>query len=169
MNIYFLRNNLQKLCYELFSKKENGFLFESTVTIYKLLFPDIQVRITNSVKLIYDMKMTNQSDTTYRCLQLTVSLLQDSDLKNLSPKIRSLAIDLVLPNVGSEDENLRGISTRALGLICIKDLGLAKKYFEVFLMMIEKDSMKIMLEAFKSTINCIMTFSLHRLLIPEKS
>lgn len=128
-------------------------------------------------EVVINVAQTNQTndvvdpdEITYHCLLLAVCLLQDVQLKTLSPRIRSLFDNLVLPSVGNIKEDVRGIATRALGLICILNIDMAKKYVYLLLQIIEQDKKEIMLEAFKAVINCIMAFSINRLVsTPEIS
>jgi condensin complex subunit 3 len=103
-------------------------------------------------------------ESAFHCLQLAICLLQDVELKTLSPQLRSLCDNLILPNISSVNEELRAISVRALNLICILKLEVAQKYVPLLLEIIQRDKKEIVIEAFKAMINCIMAFSINRLI-----
>jgi hypothetical protein len=129
-----------------------------------------EVLVINAAQTNQTNDVVDPDEITYHCLLLAVCLLQDVQLKTLSPRIRSLFDNLVLPSVGNIKEDVRGIATRALGLICILNFDIAKKYVYLLLQIIEQDKKEIMLEAFKAVINCIMAFSINRLVsTPEIS
>lgn len=47
---------LTTLCHELFANKHYVFLFDTIMSVYKLLFPNLQQRINNITELISDIK-----------------------------------------------------------------------------------------------------------------
>lgn len=97
------------------------------------------------------------------CLRLAICLLQDVEIKTITPHIRSLFDNLILDNISSVDEQIRVLSVRALNLICILKLEIAQKYVPLLLEMISRDKKQVVIEAFKAMINCIMAYSLNRL------
>jgi condensin complex subunit 3 len=97
------------------------------------------------------------------CLRLAICLLQDIELKAITPHIRSLFENLILTNISSVDEQIRVLAVRALNLICILKIDIAQKYVPLLLEMIQRDKKQVIIEAFKSLINCIMAYSLNRL------
>ena len=99
----------------------------------------------------------------HHCLQLSLCLLQDVELRTLTPQLRSLCDTLVLANVSSVDEELRALAIRALGLICILKLDVAQKYVPLLLEVVQRDKREVMLEAFKALTNCILAFSIAKL------
>lgn len=103
-------------------------------------------------------------ECTFHCLKLALCLLQDTELKNLTPQIRSLFDSLILSNIGSVNEEIRALSVRCLNLVCILKLEMAQKYVPLLLKVIEKDKKEIVLEAFKALINCIMAYSINKLI-----
>lgn len=56
------------------------------------------------------------------------------------------------------------MAVRALNLTCILKIDIAQKYIPLFINVIQHDKKDVMIEAFKSIINCIMAFSLNKLL-----
>jgi hypothetical protein len=102
-------------------------------------------------------------ESAYHCLELAVCLLQDLDLKTLTPQLRSLCDNLILPNIGSVHEHIRLISVRALNLVCILKLELAQKYVPLLIEIINCDQKPVIIEAFKALINVIMAYSLNKL------
>lgn len=103
-------------------------------------------------------------EATAHCLRLSLCLLTDPDLKNLTPQMRSLCDTLILPNIGSVNEELRALATRALSLVCLLKLEMAQKYIHLLIKIMEKDKMEIVVEAFTGIINCIMAFSINKLI-----
>ena len=102
------------------------------------------------------------------CLQLAVCLMEDLEIKALTPQLRSLCDTLILPNIGSPNEEIRYLSVKALGLTCILKLELAQKYTPLLLEMIQRDKKEVVLMAFKGMINLIMAFSINRLISNEE-
>lgn len=103
-------------------------------------------------------------ESAYHCLQISICLLQDMDLKQLTPQLRSLCDTLIIPNIGSVNEELRALSVRALNLLCILKLELAQKFMPLLLEIIQCDKKDVVIEAFKACINCIMAFSMDKLI-----
>ena len=101
------------------------------------------------------------------CLQLAICLMEDLEIKTLTPQLRSLCDTLILPNIGSPSEEIRNLSVRALGLTCMLKLDLAQKYTPLLLEMIQQDKKEVVLMAFRSMINLIMAFSINRLISNE--
>lgn len=101
------------------------------------------------------------------CLRLALCLLQDADLKTLTPQLRSLCDTIILPNIGSINEDVRALAVRTLSLICILKLELAQRYVHLLLQIMEKDQKEIVIEAFSGIINAIMAFSVNKIITPE--
>lgn len=101
------------------------------------------------------------------CLHLAICLLQDVEIKILTPHIRSLYDNLVLENMCSVDEQNRMLAVRALNLIGILKIDIAQKYFPLLLEIIHRDKKMVVIEAFKALINFIMAYSLNRLISSE--
>jgi hypothetical protein len=101
------------------------------------------------------------------CLHLTICLLQDVEIKTLTPHIRSLYDNLVLDNIGSVDERNRMLAVRALNLMGILKIDIAQKYFPLLLEIILHDKKMVVIEAFKALINFIMAYTLNRLVNSE--
>lgn len=108
-------------------------------------------------------KIDDPVEIDYHCLNLAICLLEDQALKSLTPQIRSLCDNLIIPNISSVNEELRSLSVCALGLACILKLEMAQKYVPLFLEVIQRDKREIVIEAFKAMINCIMAFSVKKL------
>ena len=56
------------------------------------------------------------------------------------------------------------LAIRALNLLCIFKLELAQRYIPLLIEIIQNNQKDVMIEAFKACINCIMAFSLPRLI-----
>jgi hypothetical protein len=114
---WIFRKSLQKLCHDLFSKKENGFLFELTMDVYKLVLPDIQIRINNIVELIFDIKdpggfltqQTNSSilNASHRSHALSTVHEVDEHDDNENDEDQRVKVDAEIPMVHDHehDEN----------------------------------------------------------------
>jgi condensin complex subunit 3 len=102
------------------------------------------------------------------CLQLAICLMEDLDIKNLTPQLRSLCDTLILPNIGSIVEEIRFLAVKALCLTCMLKLELAQKYTPLLLEMIQRDKKEVVLMAFRGMINLIMAFSINRLICNEE-
>lgn len=127
---------------------------------------DAPTKQTNSTQLNKSVTTINHDDPIeidFHCLNIAICLLEDQSLKTLTPQIRSLCDSLIIPNISSVNEELRSMSVCALGLACILKLEMAQKYVPLFLEVIQRDKKEIVIEAFKAMINCIMAFSVKRL------
>lgn len=109
----------------------------------------------------------DSTEVVLHCLRLALCLLQDSELKTLTPQLRSLCDTVILPNIGSINEDVRALAVRALSLTCILKLDLAQRYVHLLLQIIEKDQKEIVVEAFAGIISSIMAFSVNKLITPE--
>jgi hypothetical protein len=72
-------------------------------------------------------------DNTFHCLQLTVCLLEDTEIQSLNPQLRELFNSLIITSIGSIHEDIRGLAVRALNLICILNFEIAQKYLIILL------------------------------------
>lgn len=103
-------------------------------------------------------------ESAMHCLKLASCLLKDTDIKSLTPQIRSLCDTLIITNISCVDEDVRQEAVMALNLVCILKLELAQRYIPLLLEIIQRDKKEIMMEAFKAVINCIMAFSINKLI-----
>ena len=97
------------------------------------------------------------------CLNLAVCLLKDPELKSLPPQIRSLCETLIITNIGSIREEIRAVAVKALNMVCILKLDMAQRFVPLLVEIIQRDKREIVIEAFKGMINCIMAFSITKL------
>ena len=118
---------------------------------------------------------------TFHCLQLTVCLLEDTEIQSLNPQLRELFNSLIITSIGSIHEDIRGLAVRALNLICILNFDIAQNYLIILLgvkkcfcfveynyyffsmKIIQSDKNEVVFEAFKAIINSIMAYSLVKL------
>ncbi len=83
--------------------------------------------------------------------------------KEFTPHILSLFEDLILTNINSGDENIRALAVRALNLICILNIEIAKRYVPDLLKIIQIDKKHVAIEAFVALTDSITVYSLNRL------
>jgi len=100
----------------------------------------------------------------YHCLKLSLCLLEDPELKTINPQIRSLCDTLIVENISCVNEEIRTLAVRALNLICILKLEVAQKYMPLFVKIVQSDKKDVMLEGYKAIINCIMAYSIPKLI-----
>ncbi|TRY70433.1 hypothetical protein TCAL_09294 [Tigriopus californicus] len=62
-----------------------------------------------------------------KCLEILYHLLQDTKIKTLSPTLRTLFDEMVLPSLRNLEPEIRISAIRAMGVCCIRSLELAKR------------------------------------------
>jgi len=76
-------------------------------------------------------------ECTYHCLSVAICLLKDGSLTQITPQLRSLFDSLIIPNIGSVNEEIRINAVKAMSLLCILKLEIAQKYVPLLLEMIQ--------------------------------
>jgi len=99
-----------------------------------------------------DVTVVNESEAavspiecTYHCLSVAICLLKDGSLTQITPQLRSLFDSLIIPNIGSVNEEIRINAVKAMSLLCILKLEIAQKYVPLLLEMIQHDMNEILL------------------------
>ena len=136
---------------------------------------------SSSTKKQKQIDSSFEVDNTFHCLQLTVCLLEDTEIQSLNPQLRELFNSLIITSIGSIHEDIRGLAVRALNLICILNFDIAQNYLIILLgvkkcfcfveyncyffsmKIIQSDKNEVVFEAFKAIINSIMAYSLVKL------
>jgi condensin complex subunit 3 len=128
-------------------------------------------KVTESMEV--DASTTNQNEPfdsekiASHSLEIAICMLKDNEVKTLLPQLRSICDTLILPNICSVNEHIRILSVRALNLICIIKLEMARKYVPLFLQFLKRDKTNCVIEAFKAIVNCIMAHSINKLIEPS--
>lgn len=93
-----------------------------------------------------DETVVDPIEATYHCLNIAICLLKDKSIKQLTPQLRSLFDTLVIPNIGSVNEEIRIFAVKAMNLICILKVEIAQKYVPLLLEMIQNDMKEIVID-----------------------
>lgn len=91
------------------------------------------------------------------CLNLAICLLKDTSIVQITPQLRSLFDSLIIPNIGSVNEEIRINAVRAMSLLCILKLEIAQKYVPLLLEMIQHDMKDVVIAGRKLFAFCQMT------------
>jgi len=90
--------------------------------------------------------VVNPIECTYHCLNIAICLLKDASLTQITPQLRSLFDNLIIPNIGSVNEEIRINAVKAMSLLCILKLEIAQKYVPLLLEMIQHDMKDVVIE-----------------------
>ena len=78
-------------------------------------------------------------ECTQHCLNIAICLLKDTNITQITPQLRSLFDNLIIPNIVSVNEDIRINSVKAMSLLCILKLEIAQKYLPLLMNMIQHD------------------------------
>lgn len=88
-------------------------------------------------------------EVTYHCLSIAICLLKDKSMVQITPQLRSLFDNLIIPNFSSVDMEIRLTSVKAMSLLLILKLEIAQKYLPLLLEMIKNDHKPVVIEGKK--------------------
>jgi hypothetical protein len=102
----------------------------------------------NTLELVEPVAEADREDTQpvqdpteciIHCLNIAYCLLKDVSIVQITPQLRSLFDILVIPNIGSVNEDIRVMAVKVMSLILILKVEIAQKYMPLLLEMIQHD------------------------------
>ncbi|XP_046435032.1 condensin complex subunit 3 [Neodiprion fabricii] len=116
-------------------------------------------QVVEEVREEYEMKSDKKTLT--KCLQIMFSMTQS--VKTLCPMLRSLLMDMVLPNLDHSVCSVIIGALKATTVCCLLDEDLAKKYIPVFFLQFSVENDDIWLAALKGIFDLLVLYGLERL------
>ena len=98
--------------------------------------------------------------TMKRVVDLACKLMKVSNLRTLTPTLRTLVESVILPCVARPEPSIRNSALQSLGIATIWDKRLALQYHHLFVQVCEMDVEAIQVSALKCIFDCFLVHSL---------
>ncbi|CAG2166755.1 unnamed protein product [Oppiella nova] len=133
-------NRIQELIGELSDKMKDIMERRLRMNTSQLMPPSQQSSQLSQIEPKTQKTLSEDPITLERCLQIFSGCLQFGDFKTVNPMILTLIEKMVIPCIPVSEIKVRNIAVKSLGLSCLISQELAKKYFALFVQVLNFDS-----------------------------